>query len=256
MLEFCQSLKEKWTRRSDHPQFLILGLEQAGKTTLLYRLKLGQNWATMVEDLAEMRDPMKARANYPLKEGYDAGYHYEEFHMLDNCGIWDLPGTLGMTSFWSSVYNLIQVHGIFFVVDGTEVRREKIAAARQHIHTLMNEDALRRAFCVVIINNKRKARKRFDSFEDGRHIADNRLTPKSDMTPYNSRAEEADENHVERLPYRLGLHNLHESCEWRVKHFVIDCNALDGAKDPEWLKVLKFCQQTLGNSKGFGFRLS
>ena len=57
---------------SEFPQFLIVGLEKSGKTTLLYRLKIGSGWADIKDDMEKMRTPGEDG------KVEDPGYHYEE----------------------------------------------------------------------------------------------------------------------------------------------------------------------------------
>lgn len=228
---------------SDVLQFLILGPENAGKTTLLYRLKFGSGWATMQKDLERMR---RKPAEGDTTKEYDAGYHYEEFSMIaSKCGVWDVPGCQPMRPLWPMFYRNLQIHGVFFVVDGKDVEvmddvahpdrkrrnaakaaQERIAHARNLLHSLMNEDELRRAAFAVIINV---------------HAAKDHVEA--------AKAKATKEDHA--MCFRLRHKDLHESCKWRVKFFPLDCNSLKGEKDPEWQQVMEHCKEVLSSPESY-----
>lgn len=207
------------------PQFLILGLDGAGKTTLLYRLKMGHAWGTIRQDMKNMRKPAK---------DYDAGYHYEEFAFrgLFSCGMWDIPGTECMRRVWSCFYHSIKVHGVIFVVDLSETDPERVELARQHIHSLMNEDELRLAPFAVILN-----------------VQQNENEPLKEGTK--AKVGGADAPKQEELYYRLDLHNVHETCRWRLKAFKINVFALAGENDKAFLDVMHHMKACLGDSRSY-----
>eukprot|EP00928_Gymnodinium_smaydae_P067256 TRINITY_DN50199_c0_g1_i1.p1 TRINITY_DN50199_c0_g1~~TRINITY_DN50199_c0_g1_i1.p1 ORF type:complete len:229 (-),score=35.58 TRINITY_DN50199_c0_g1_i1:148-834(-) len=209
---------------SETPQFLILGLDKAGKTTLLYRLKLGQSsWPDdeIQRDMIDMRTPNADG------ECQDPGYHYEELSRPFSYGLWEVPGTDAMRHVWPTFYRSIKIHGIIFVVGvGSEETDERIDNARKQLHNLMNEDELRNACFCVIVNQQ--------VGPDGKKIYD----------------ETEDE-----LQYRFGLHDLHQSCNWRTRKFVIDVLHLKGESDPQWTKVMEFARSTLKDSRGFNLQL-
>lgn len=217
----------------EEPQVLILGPEGSGKTTLLYRLKFGKRWDNMEKELDHMRQETLGGEKNP---DYDAGYHYEEFATLGNCGMWDVPGCAPMRAIWSMFYHAMTVHVVFFVVDGrdaylasgdkgnSEKRRhatERILQAKEHLHNLMNEDELRRAVFAVIINEWPETTKK-----------DAARKKKEDRTAHP-------------MYWRLGLDDVHPSCKERVAHFIIDCNEITGEQDPAFQEVVSFCKSVL-----------
>jgi ADP-ribosylation factor 1/2 len=206
---------------SDFPQFLILGLDGAGKTTLLYRLKLGAGWDNIKEDLAQMRKPNEKG------DVEDPGYHYEEFSSVFNHGIWEIPGTEGTRPIWKMFYQNIKIHGVFFVVNAADKDEERIELTKKFIHMLMNEDELRQACFAIIVNQS--------------------INPETKQLVYNREEDE--------LRYKLGLHELHPSCDWRTKEFVINLLDLKGESDKEWKAVLEFAREKLTDPRGFGLKL-
>lgn len=149
----------------------------------MYRLKI-PHWKTITSDMQEMRQP--------LEDGtcIDAGYHYEEFtsSKLDY-GIWECPGTPAMRQMWSFFYRAVKIHGVIFVVDSYNQKEDDINLAKYYLHLLMNEDELRSAAFIVVINSR-------------------------SSKPYDEGNDE--------LQYKLGLHELHKSCKDRVKLVVLD----------------------------------
>ncbi|CAK9085513.1 unnamed protein product [Durusdinium trenchii] len=131
---------------SEFPQFLILGLDKSGKTTLLYRLKIGSGWTNIASDMADMRTPQDGKVE-------DPGYHYEELTRSFSVGVWEVPGTEAMRHIWKLFYQSIKIHCVVFVVAGDETE-ERIDAAKRHLHVLMSEAELRNTCFCVIINQK------------------------------------------------------------------------------------------------------
>eukprot|EP00437_Effrenium_voratum_P039848 CAMPEP_0181463626 /NCGR_PEP_ID=MMETSP1110-20121109/35010_1 /TAXON_ID=174948 /ORGANISM="Symbiodinium sp., Strain CCMP421" /LENGTH=220 /DNA_ID=CAMNT_0023588327 /DNA_START=33 /DNA_END=692 /DNA_ORIENTATION=+ len=198
---------------SEFPQFLILGLDRSGKTTLLYRLKIGSGWTNIHEEMEKMRTPNEDG------KVEDPGYHYEELNRFFSCGVWEVPGTEAMRHLWKLFYQSIKIHCVVFVVDGGEAE-ERINLAKRHLHVLMNEAELRNAcFCVVI--NQRLDEKKNPVYDE-----------KEDV-----------------LKYKLGLHELHHSVDWRTKHFIMNILDLKGESDKEWAQLMAFAKEVLCNSR-------
>jgi len=206
----------KTNKANECQQFLIVGPEQSGKTTLMYRLRMGDRWPEMEQDLKDMANELYYKPDSTVDHLYDAGYHYEEFEMLNNCGFWDVPGK--MRTVWSTFYKALTIHGVIFVVDANDAKllesenkrqreeaNQKVREYRQLLHSLMNEDELRSAVISVIFNSR------------------------------NADAEPPPDEHP--LRYRYGLHNLPEPMKKRVGFFVLDCNRLNGETDPNWKPI-------------------
>lgn len=142
----------KYFKSPDIPQFLIFGHEGAGKTTMLYRLRIMQ-WkpAEIKKDLEHMR-----------KSERDPGYHYEEFTSQDfpnmrfgRIGMWDIPGNEMMLRMWPMFYQYLTISGVFFVVNASEeeVKNvDKMDEVRQRMWFLLNEDFLRVVAFILILN--------------------------------------------------------------------------------------------------------
>mmetsp|Transcript_74587 Transcript_74587/g.207296 ORF Transcript_74587/g.207296 Transcript_74587/m.207296 type:complete len:223 (+) Transcript_74587:81-749(+) len=206
-------------RPTDYPQFMILGLDKAGKTTLLYRLRLS-SWPSMQRDMEALRTP---DANGIVK---DAGYHYEDItRALFPFGCWEIPGTTSMRHLWPNFYRAIKIHCVIFVVSVDE-GDERIELATKNLHFLMNEDELRQACFCVIVNQR---------VVNGKKI-------------YNTEDNE--------MFYRLGLHNLHPSCAWRTDYFVIDVLKIwsDAESEKEWRRLMEHARNVLKDERGYGLK--
>lgn len=250
----------------DVPQLLIVGLDGAGKTTLLYKVKVPE-WEKITEDMAFMRKPenseqddiseMKMRPKdkggeaMPIPPDYprfDGGYHYEDgTRVLGNHGLWDVPGTPSMRRTWRTFYHSIRMHAVIFVVDASEEDNKRIHLAKKQLHLLMNEDELRQAAIEVIINQRRF--KLIDAPEK-----DNKEAKKEE--PIEDKAKEVQVELEATLFYKLGLHNLHPSCNWRTKCWFMDVAHLTGENDPKWKDVLEHIKEIVmePQPKGMGIK--
>ena len=117
---------------SRNANVLLLGLDGAGKTQLLYRMKLktaSTNW------------------------GATTGFNYESVqvpnsHMMLH--VWDLGGGALLRRFFRFYYESIRVDILMFVCNLDQ--RERIDEAAQLYRFLTNEDRLRKAIRVVVLN--------------------------------------------------------------------------------------------------------
>jgi len=135
----------------------MLGLPGSGKTTLLYKLKLMDKVSGEWKDISKLVEAIKS----PNGQG-DVSYHYEELSskMLKNYGIWDVPGSL--ISVWPTFYRYIRISAAIFVVDASKEASENeksLRDARRVLNFLLNEDELRQAAFIVIINERSETTK-------------------------------------------------------------------------------------------------
>ena len=108
---------------------LMVGLDAAGKTTILYKLKLGENVQTIPT----------------------IGFNVEtvEYKNL-NFTIWDVGGQDKIRPLWRHYYPNTQ--GIIFVVDSND--RDRIDFARDELQRLLAEDDLKDATLLVFANKQ------------------------------------------------------------------------------------------------------
>ncbi|KAG2349089.1 ARF/SAR superfamily [Suillus weaverae] len=110
-------------------RLLMLGLDSAGKTTILYKLKLGEVVTTIptigfnVETIA-----------------------YKKLQFT----VWDVGGQQKIRLLWQYYFN--DVGGIIFVVDSSD--RDRILEAKEELRMLMNNDQLRDSLLLVFANKQ------------------------------------------------------------------------------------------------------
>ncbi|KAI9808672.1 MAG: Arf GTPase arf1 [Sarcosagium campestre] len=111
-------------------RILMVGLDAAGKTTILYKLKLGEIVTTIPT----------------------IGFNVETVEYKNiSFTVWDVGGQDKIRPLWRHYFQNTQ--GIIFVVDSND--RERIAPeARDEMQRMLNEDELRDALLLVFANKQ------------------------------------------------------------------------------------------------------
>ena len=143
-------------------RILMVGLDAAGKTTILYKLKLGEIVTTIptigfnVETVEyknisftvwgaqsvdshvtpAMRPPIAAFGSQPLTAQPHA--------------FADVGGQDKIRPLWRHYYQNTQ--GVIFVVDSND--RDRVGEARDELHRMLNEDELREAILLIFANKQ------------------------------------------------------------------------------------------------------
>ncbi|CAG9325945.1 unnamed protein product [Blepharisma stoltei] len=115
--------------QSTLPQILLLGLDNAGKTTFLYADKWDQFDPTV-------------------------GFNYEEIHLrqIVHVGVWDVSGKSTLRCLWPLYYRNINFVAIVFVIDAE--KEERFAEARRELQILINEEELRETAFLILFNSR------------------------------------------------------------------------------------------------------
>lgn len=110
-------------------RILMVGLDAAGKTTILYKLKLGEIVTTIPT----------------------IGFNVEtvEYKQI-SFTVWDVGGQDKIRPLWRHYFQNTQ--GIIFVVDSND--RERIGEARDELFRMLNEDELRDAALLIFANKQ------------------------------------------------------------------------------------------------------
>eukprot|EP01084_Bolivina_argentea_P273488 465878_1 len=108
-------------------RILMIGLDNAGKTTILYKLKLGE-----------------VRETVPT-----IGFNVETVQYKNIAfTVWDCGGQDSIRPLWRHYYRNTQA--IIFVIDSND--KERINIVKKEIDKLMNEDELRDALLLLFAN--------------------------------------------------------------------------------------------------------
>uniref|UniRef100_A0AC35U4I1 ADP-ribosylation factor 6 n=1 Tax=Rhabditophanes sp. KR3021 TaxID=114890 RepID=A0AC35U4I1_9BILA len=110
-------------------RILMLGLDAAGKTTILYKLKLGQSVTTIPT----------------------VGFNVETVTYRNiKFNVWDVGGQDKIRPLWRHYY--AGTHGLVFVVDASD--RDRIDEARQELHRIINDREMKDAVILVFANKQ------------------------------------------------------------------------------------------------------
>lgn len=110
-------------------RILILGLDNAGKTTILYRLQLDE----IVETIPTI------------------GFNVETVQYKNiKFQVWDLGGQTSIRPFWRCYYP--NTNAVIFVVDSAD--KERIADAKQELHLMLEEEELKGVTLLVFANKQ------------------------------------------------------------------------------------------------------
>jgi len=110
-------------------RILMVGLDAAGKTTILYKLKLGEIVTTIPT----------------------IGFNVETVKYKNiNFTVWDVGGQDKIRPLWRHYFQNTQ--GLIFVVDSND--RERITEAHDELHKMLAEDELRDAVLLVFANKQ------------------------------------------------------------------------------------------------------
>ena len=109
-------------------KILMVGLDASGKTTTLYKIKLGEVVTTIPT----------------------IGFNVENVEYKNiSFTVWDVGGQDKIRLLWRHYYQNIQ--GIIFVIDSSD--KDRIEDAREEIHKMLAEDDLKDA-CLLVMANK------------------------------------------------------------------------------------------------------
>ncbi|CCU76646.1 Bgt-3747 [Blumeria graminis f. sp. tritici] len=108
-------------------RILILGLDNAGKTTLLYRLKIGEVVTTIPT----------------------IGFNVESI-VFKNLNFNDLGGQTSIRPYWRCYYS--NTAAVIFVIDSTDI--DRLGTASDELAAMLNEDELRDAALLVFANKQ------------------------------------------------------------------------------------------------------
>ena len=118
------------SRNQSNPmRILLLGLDNAGKTSILYKLKLKENVLTIPT----------------------IGFNVETVHPVEGVTftVWDIGGQHKIRPLWRHYYQ--NTDGLAYVIDSSDF--DRISEAAEELHSIV-EDELMHGVPIVVIANK------------------------------------------------------------------------------------------------------
>lgn len=110
-------------------RLLMVGLDAAGKTTILYKFKLGEVVATIPT----------------------IGFNVEQVDYKNiRMSVWDVGGQEKIRKLWRHYYEGAQ--GVIFVVDAND--RDRVKDAAQELHLMLSSDSMPRDAILLVFANK------------------------------------------------------------------------------------------------------
>lgn len=146
----------------------MVGLDAAGKTTILYKLKLGEGkfsircYPSLTLSLSAKVRFFGVVSNVEILLYFcfwlvvvttipTIGFNVETVEYKNiSFTVWDVGGQDKIRPLWRHYYQNTQ--GLIFVVDSNDV--DRIDAARDEMHRMLNEDELRDAVLLVFANKQ------------------------------------------------------------------------------------------------------
>lgn len=114
---------------SKEMRLLMLGLDAAGKTTILYKLKLNQDVTTIPT----------------------VGFNVETVTYKNvKFNVWDVGGQDKIRPLWRHYFSGTQ--GLIFVIDSSD--RDRIEEARQELHRIINDREMKDSLLLVFANKQ------------------------------------------------------------------------------------------------------
>ncbi|KAK6282532.1 hypothetical protein POUND7_016357 [Theobroma cacao] len=138
-------------------RILMVGIDASGKTTILYKLKLGdllKTKPTVDHDFYFKISRFFSLPNNSVPVDiifYRPGFNVETIECKNICfDIWDIGGQSKIRPLWRHYF--LNVQGVIFVVDSTD--RERISEARNELHWILSDNELANASLLVFANKQ------------------------------------------------------------------------------------------------------
>ncbi|GJY54520.1 ADP-ribosylation factor 2 isoform X1 [Tanacetum coccineum] len=118
-------------------RILMVGLDAAGKTTILYKLKIGEIVTTVPTIVLRV---FQSKLNNSFES-----VEYKNISFT----VWDIGGQDKLRPSWRFYFQ--NTEGIIFAVDRND--SDRVLEARDELHKILNEDELKDAVLLVLANN-------------------------------------------------------------------------------------------------------
>ncbi|EDQ93065.1 uncharacterized protein MONBRDRAFT_5315 [Monosiga brevicollis MX1] len=129
MGSWFSNLFNLWGRDGKEHKLIIVGLDNAGKTTILYQYLL----------------------NDVVVTSPTIGSNVEEIQFKNlKFLMWDVGGQESLRSSWSTYYNAVEA--VLLVIDSTD--RERLTLIKEELYTMLAHDDLKSARLLVLANKQ------------------------------------------------------------------------------------------------------
>ncbi|GKA79711.1 ADP-ribosylation factor 2 isoform X1 [Tanacetum coccineum] len=119
-------------------RILMVGLDAAGKTTILYKLKIGEIVTTVPTIVLRV---FQSKLNNSFES-----VEYKNISFT----VWDIGGQDKLRPSWRFYFQ--NTEGIIFAVDRND--SDRVLEARDELHKILNEDELKDAVLLVLANKQ------------------------------------------------------------------------------------------------------
>lgn len=140
MFHLAKGLYANWNRKKQY-SILILGLDNAGKTTFLETLKRESNLKS------------KALEKIAPTVGQNVAIIPVQKDKSTLLKMWDVGGQETLRSMWSEYYS--QCHGIIFVVDSTD--RERMDECKETLTSIIMDEEIEGVPILMLANKQDRA---------------------------------------------------------------------------------------------------
>lgn len=148
-LAFSKLFDKLWGKKE--MRILMVGLDAAGKTTILYKLKLGEIVTTIPTIGSRFPSDKTCVPNAATLTMNALGFNVETVEYKNiQFTVWDVGGQDKIRPLWRHYFQNTQ--GIIFVVDSND--RDRVVEAREELQRMLNEDELRDALLLVFANKQ------------------------------------------------------------------------------------------------------
>lgn len=147
-LTFSKLFDKLWGKKE--MRILMVGLDAAGKTTILYKLKLGEI-VTTIPTIGSSCTTIDHLSMAAQTDKTCIGFNVETVEYKNiQFTVWDVGGQDKIRPLWRHYFQNTQ--GIIFVVDSND--RDRVVEAREELQRMLNEDELRDALLLVFANKQ------------------------------------------------------------------------------------------------------
>jgi ADP-ribosylation factor-like protein 1 len=133
---------------NEQMRIIIIGLDNAGKTTILCKALA---FMTLQTAFTSMRSCQQSQVSAIVSQHSAVGFNVETVTYKNlKFQVWDLGGQTGLRPYWRCYYQ--DTNAVIFVVDSAD--RERIEIAKQELELMLQEEELKGVPVLVLANKQ------------------------------------------------------------------------------------------------------